>query len=140
MTMASFGMAALAPTASMSPLRSTMLPEAISAPDTGTTFAPRIAYGVAAGPCALEATMARTRAAEAMNVFCIVPSSLLSAHETLPEQPVFVLEADVAPVDDHVLDVGRDLERIAVDDEEVGDLAFFEAADRGPDPENLGRV
>src|SRR6188474_1049037 len=108
MTMASFGMAALAPTASISPLRSTMLPEASSAPTTGTIFAPRIAYGVAAGPCALEAAMARTRATDAMKVFFIV-RPLLPAHETLPEQPVLVLEADVASVDDHVLDVGREL-------------------------------
>src|SRR5690348_15749537 len=115
--------------ASIKPLRMTRLPEAIAAPDTGTIFAPRIAYGVALGICAPETTMARTRMTAATNVLFMVTPSLLPAHETLPQQPVLVLQADVAPVDNHVLRVRRDLERIAVHDEEVGNLAFFEAAD-----------
>src|SRR5262245_18153733 len=119
-------MAALAPTASISPLRMTMLPDEMSAPDTGTIFAPRIAYVGIDGPCALEAAMARTRAAAAMNVLFIGASPLLPAHELLPEQPVLVLETDVAAVDDHVLRVARDLKRVAVHDEQVGDLAFLE--------------
>src|SRR5687768_15037961 len=140
MMTASFGMAALAPTASIRPLRSTVLPVGVSGPATGTILAPRIAYGVTAGSCALEAAMVRTSVTAAMTVLFMVASSLLPAHETLPEQPVLVLEADVAPVDDHVLDVRRDLERIAVDDEKVGDLAFLEAANRRADAENLGGV
>src|SRR5512145_981161 len=53
---------------------------------------------------------------------------------------VLVVNPDVAPTDDHVRDGGLNLERIALRDEEIGDLARLDRADPIRHTEDLGRV
>src|SRR5262245_1458981 len=66
--------------------------------------------------------------------------TLLPPRVPLVDGELLVVEAHVASVDDHVRDRGANLQRVALADDQVRDLAGLDAADLIGDAENLRGV
>src|SRR4051812_25820228 len=106
MIVASRGAVASAPTDSITPSRTTIVPLSITAPATVTIRAPRIAY--TSGAAADSASV--SPAAAAMEKASRRTSG--SPRVALVQRELLVIEADLATGDDHVNDRRAHLQRI----------------------------
>src|SRR4051795_12589242 len=124
-----------ASTASMMPWRITTVPVSMVPLETVTIRAPRIAYtpGASADVAAANATAAPAAASTTRR-------TLRPPRVALVQRELLVVEAHVASIDDDVRDRGTHLERVAPADDEIGDLARFDAADLVRHAEDLGGV